>query len=205
MTTTSFVREQSVYPFTHAVVNVAFYMVVRDLRWAIIGFYVWESVELVLSAAFSGLAEECNDSLLGDPLIGLLAILAFWLYDRATGADREFRQQALEVARALAFLIIGAASFVAPLLASDGVYWGIVLFAGIYVLTIVVCFWHLRGHAGNSVVLWVLAALVYAAASLPVLDGAPLIASSWMRVFLLASIFVVAAFVGLVSRDNRPK
>lgn len=197
--TLSFARENSVYPFTHAVVNLAFYQCVRDWRWSVIAMYAWESAEHALSSALSELAETCNDSLLGDPTIGILVITAFWLYDQATGADAAFVRQAHPAARLAVFLLVGGTSFLAPLLETTTAYWGIAVYIAIYLAVVVGWFWHLRGSAGRSVLLWLLAATIYALVSLPVLADGPLIASSWMRAFVVSCIFLLAAGIGYLA------
>lgn len=198
----SFAQEQSVYPFTHAVVNVALYMCLRDLKLAIILFFLWEPAEYFLKQVFSSLEEVCNDSLVGDPLIGFLAIFAFWLHDKTTNADIAFRQTALPVSRWLVFIIVGLASFLIPVLETANFYWGIVIYTAIYVLAVTVGFWYLEGVAGRSVALWLLAVVAYAIISVPVTDG-PNIVSSWMRVFWLACTLIIGALGGVIATTSR--
>lgn len=206
----SFAHEQSVYPFVHATVNLALYMCSR--RWAlvVIAFYLWESIERVLGKHIGSLAEDCDDSLIGDPVIGLLAFSSFYVLDFVTGFDVVFRRHASLLARVFVFLAIGAASFVAPQLETTHFYWGIAVFLGIYLAVALFGFRNLVfyagasdeiRYAGQSVVIWLLAVVVYAIISIVVLDG-PLHTSSWMRVFFIALAFLAASLVGLLSVEK---
>lgn len=204
----SFAREQSVYPFVHATVNLAFYMCTRNILWSIIAFYVWETIEKTLSQHISALAEDCTDSLIGDPIIGIGAIFAFFVLDFITGFDVVFKRHVHPVLRLFVFAGIGLTSFIAPQFESTSAYWGIAVFAAIYCAIVLAGFAGVVFYTGYnneiryarlSIVVWLLAVIIYAIISLVVLNG-PVFTSSWMRVFLTELTFIFAALLGLLSK-----
>lgn len=207
----SFAHEQSVYPFVHATVNLAFYMCTRSFTATVIAWYVWETVEKVISSGgVTALVEDCNDSLIGDPVIGLLSILSFFVLDFVTGFDVVFRRHAWPAARLFVFLVIGLASFIAPQLETEHFYWGIAIYTGVYIVAVLVGFSNLlfcagtskeHRYAGLSTVIWLIAVLVYAIISIVVLDG-PLGTSSWMRVLYAGLAFLFASLTGLLAKKH---
>jgi hypothetical protein len=211
----SFAHEQSVYPFVHATVNLAIYMCTRNFAATVIAWYAWETIEKSLSKAVPSLAENCDDSLIGDPVIGLLSISSFFIADFALNYDSAFRKCAWPVARLFVFLAIGIASFFAPQLESTDFYWGIAVYTAIYIVAVVVGFGNVLFYnnanatassretrdARQSVTLWLFAVLAYAVTSIFVLDGA-LYLSSWMRVFYIAVGFVVISLYTLIDKRD---
>lgn len=211
----SFAHEQSVYPFVHATVNLAFYMCTRNFAATVIAWYVWETVEKSVSKAVPALAENCDDSLIGDPAIGLLSILSFFIADFALNYDVAFRKCAWPAARLFVFLAIGVTSFFAPQLETADFYWGIAVYTAVYIVAVVIGFGNVLFYnkataiassretrdARQSVILWLFAVLAYAIASIFVLDGA-LYSSSWMRVFYIATGFVVISLYTLIGKTD---
>lgn len=212
---TSFAHEQSVYPFVHATVNLAFYMCTRNFAATVIAWYLWETFEKLASKVVSALAENCDDSLIGDPAIGLLSVLSLFIVDFALHHDVAFRKCAHPVARLLVFVAIGVASFLVPQAETDNVYGGIVLYTTVYVVAITIGFANVLFHdkanvtssaqetndARQSVLLWLLAVLAYAGISVSVLDG-PLYSSSWMRVFYVAVALIIVSLYALIGKVN---
>lgn len=84
---TPFWREETVYPCLHYIMPLCMYAATRNVFASIVIVYAWESAERV--AARCGMkteaAEQWDDSWIGDPLIGTLAIVAFGIVDAVYG------------------------------------------------------------------------------------------------------------------------
>jgi len=83
----AFWREDSVYPFVHAVIPAALYFATRNATLSLLLMYVWETLELTLALLVSSstFGESAADALIGDPLVGALGIGALALADVAFG------------------------------------------------------------------------------------------------------------------------
>jgi len=208
----SFWTELSVFPFVHAVVNVAFYCSFRSLPWAIIAFFVFEYLEKLTTYVSPVLYEDCFDSMVGDPTIGFLAILSFWLLDKVTGFDFVFLRHVSLLRRVLVFSIIGLASPLAPLLETEQIYFGIAIYTAVYVLTIFFGFLPTMLYVGinkeiayarQAIVIWIIAVIIYALVSLVVVpDDAFFFATPYMRAVSVAFLFILLAAGGLLALPN---
>lgn len=204
----SFADERSVFPFVHTVVNLAFYMCTRNFLLTVVAWYVWETIETFLSMRIASLVETRDDSLIGDPIIGLAAVLPFVILDYVTGFDVVFRRHAYFWSRVLVFVAIGAASFLATELQSTHFYGGVVLLMIIYLAAALIGFANLvfysgrnneLRYAGQSVCIWLIAVVVQTIIAVVVVEpSAPLVTSSWMRAFLTSVAFLLASLAGLL-------
>lgn len=89
----NFYRENAVWPFVHALTNANLYIATRDWKLSIVLMYVWESFEFAVMTRFmENFSEVMDDSLIGDPIIGITIILALALIDYHTGWNLDFRR-----------------------------------------------------------------------------------------------------------------
>jgi hypothetical protein len=205
----SFWAEQSVWPFVHSVVNIAFYNSFRSLEWAIIALFAWEVFEKITTYVSPVLAEDCFDTLVGDPIIGVVAIFTFWLLDKVTGFDVAFLRHVTFPRRLLVFAAIGIASPIAPLLQTTQFYAGIAIYTAVYVLAILIGFLPTVQNEGinrevararQSIFVWIGAVLVYALVSVFVLPGNSFFfASSYMRALSVSLALLLIISGGLLA------
>lgn len=118
-----FWRDNSVYPFVHAVLPAALYFATRKALLSLLLMYVWETVEalsaLVVSQTVFG--EGAADSLIGDPLVGALGIGALALLDVAYGWAAVVTATTALWLRLLAFAYVAVLSLGFFVLSADDV------------------------------------------------------------------------------------
>jgi len=114
-----FYRENGNWPYVHSLVPLSLIalQVIPSvhttiiLLGALLALYAWESFEALLG--FFGntyLAETVYDSLLGDVVVGGLAVTNFWLIDLITGWRRDINLVTPYWLRLVAFVVIAAPS-----------------------------------------------------------------------------------------------
>lgn len=108
----AFWRDNSVYPFVHAVLPAALYFATRNALLSLLLMYVWETIEATLALAISRqtFGESAADSLIGDPLVGTLGIGALALLDAAYGWVDVVKRAAPLWLRLLAFAYVASVS-----------------------------------------------------------------------------------------------
>jgi len=199
-----FVRERTAWPFVHAVMPLALYAVSRNLTLSLLLIYVWESFE-ALGSLFSGIfTENKTNSLLGDPLVGALAIFTLYAFDCAFGWSEPFCTTVPLGLRLGAFVVLGLASSFAfaytPRInnLSWSLVWVVPLIAALYAGTLLLFFNRVlfrpqndaESDAGVSVVVWLLLALFYALSATLSPPSERLLSSTFLRV-LIAELFVL--------------
>lgn len=122
----AFWREKSLWPLSHSIVPLTFYAITNSLVATIIGVYLWESIEFLLSLLLrsccgsNALSEKKADSLIGDPLLGIFSTLPLFLLDvlvesqpNAQEHQRTLRAQAtvcIDKGLSVGFFVLIAAS-----------------------------------------------------------------------------------------------
>jgi len=203
-----FWRERAAWPFVHAVVPLALYFVLRDAVLALLLIYVWETVETLLALGVDFLTENKLNALVGDPLIGGLNILGFFLLDRAFGWDEAFCATVPTGLRVGAFLVIGVASFAAIIDDSADAYgrifnFGAALLTLIYAGAALAFFNAVVFHpttpqedaAGESVRAWLLVVGLLALVAVPRPDPTSPFSATFVRVGLLSLLSVIVALI----------
>lgn len=200
-----FYLETAIWPFIHTLVPAALYLSTRSWVFSLLVIYISETLEALLAPVFSVLAEQIADALIGDILIGLLAITILLIWDRATGADVPFLLLVSPLRRFLAFVLIVALTIIAPQLTFEGFNFGVLFFFVLYMLVMLafyapVLFGTVPGSpayvAGQSVVVWLLMASVYTLVALPLFTGASaFLTSMFLRMLFVSLFFLVAAFI----------
>lgn len=212
-----FFLEEAAWPFVHVLVPAAVYIETREIVWSLLLIYASETVEAVLRPFFVEFGETLTDSLVGDIIVGSMAIGALWLYDIYTGAAPAFRDAEPIRVRVLGLILpsVYSAIFLVDLAEGSRIDWRVLLFYAFYALTFLAIhsrsiFWPRRGTrdniAGRALLVWLAAAFVYAALALPVTDGTRTFLTRWMRMFYTLSFFLLlsfgAAFVRLFTNDD---
>jgi hypothetical protein len=199
-----FYLEQSSWPFVHAVVPLALYFATRDIVLTLLLIYVWESLEFLLSRVVVWLRESIWDKVIGDPMIGALSVLVFWILDEATGWDDVFRSQVGGTRRFFGFLLVwlpsslvlldrrraGVDRWYTPVL-------GAPLYALVYIgLALAIYSPYLRPFdaVGQSVLAWLTLVAFYAVLTVP----AVAVPSPFLRVLIGELIALAAASIVFV-------
>lgn len=169
---------------------------------SLLGIYISESLEALLAPIFSVLAEQIEDALIGDIVIGALAITILFVLDRATGADIAFVLLVSPLRRFVAFLVIVVLTIIAPQLTFEGFNFGVLFYFVLYTLVMLgfyapVLYDTVPGTAahvaGQSIAVWLAMASIYTLVALPVFSG--FLASMFWRMLLVSLFFLVVAFI----------
>lgn len=187
MSEKAFYKEQTRWPFVHAVVALALYFALRNLVLTFLLLYVWESFEVLIAAAYNYFSEGKTDSLLGDPLIGALSAFAFWILDQTTGWDDVFHDSVGGWRRFLCFALIAVPSALVEKDKSDvrirRPHIGTLLYTLYYIVVAVIFYIGIFDEpvaVGQSVLAWLTIVFIYAlAGGAPITIGFPV----FMRVF----------------------
>lgn len=197
-----FYLETAVWPFIHTLVPAALYLSTRSWKFSLLVIYISESLEALFAPIFNVFAEQIGDALIGDILIGGLAITILFVLDRATGADIAFLVLVSPLRRFLAFLLIVALTIIAPQLTFEGFNFGVLFYFVLYTLVMLgfyasVLYDTVPGSAahvaGQSIAVWLVMASIYALVALPVFSG--FLASMFWRMLFLSLFFLIAAFI----------
>lgn len=188
-----FWQEQAVWPYVHSLIPMAVYIATRDLRLSILVLYISETLELLGAGTLQVLAECIWDALLGDILIGTMAIFNLWLLDQRDDAGLYFKMIFSPWWRLAAFLFAFASMPLAPTFPiADTVTLGVLIF---YVLYAAGGAWFYWGAlkpapygspeylAGRSVATWLVYAGIYALVAFPISDQ-----TATSRFFRMASV-----------------
>ncbi len=205
-----FFLEEVAWPYVHVLVPAAVYIEFRRIDWALLVIYISESVEAVLRPFFVQFGETLDDSLIGDIVLGSLAIAALWFLDIATGAASAFRRAEPVSVRALGLVLppLYSAVFLFDLPAGTTFDVRVLIFYALYALTILSLhtrsiFWPRAGTrdqlSGRALLVWLAAALVLTVFALPITDGTRALVTRWMRMLYVILFFfflaLAAAFV----------
>jgi hypothetical protein len=193
----AFYKEQTRWPFVHAVVPLALYFATRNIILSLLLIYVWETAERLLKRVTSYFSENDDDSLIGDPLIGSLSIFSFWVFDQATGWDTVICENTNPWLRAACFLLIAVVSPIVELdkskLEARGPHLGTLAYA-LYYYVIALLFYTFAftdpPAVGQSVAAWLAIVFIYA-----LVAAAPL----WVDFSLFMRIFMAEVFVTMVA------
>ena len=136
----TFYRENTAWPFVHALINAHLYIATRKWTLSLLLMYIWETIEFaVVSQLTKTFAENVDDTLISDPLVGFTIISALWLIDHQTHWDVDFRENVPNYIRAVCFIIVG---LLATILSSiDDKSGGIVLAIGTLYILITLAFY----------------------------------------------------------------
>jgi len=88
-----FYEEQSMWPFAHATCMLALYIASRNIVLSLLLMFAWETYEVIASKYIVFFVEDIGDALIGDPLVGALAVFTAWMIDQATGWDDIAREE----------------------------------------------------------------------------------------------------------------
>lgn len=197
-----FFAEESPFPFVHTAVPAALYLTTRRPLWSALGIYLFETAERLASYAFPYLRENINDTIVGDPAIGLLAILVFVWIDWLFGIDKLFDTTVCWWRRIVTFVLIGVTSPIATLLDKPSGHFGVLLFFASYVVAILIGFGSIifapkspaERVVRSSLFTWINLIGIYAILATPV-ASAPLL-SVWMRMFVFSAL-LLSGLLGL--------
>lgn len=129
----TFYRENTVWPYVHATTNAAVYYASRNILLCLALMLAYELFEWgVLAQISDEWAENTDDSLIGDPLIGATSIFAYWLIDQRTGWNADFRATVPRWVRWVAPLTTGVVSSVIAI-NNDESSWSVVLIGVLYI------------------------------------------------------------------------
>lgn len=203
-TTVPFYKEEKIWPFVHSLVPAALYIALRRPILALLIIYISETAEAIFRDIYQVFWETVADSLIGDIVIGSLAIGVFWLLDQATGADIAFRRTVSPWLRFVAFVLVVVATPIANIVSSVSVNWGALAYYAIY-LTVALVFYHpllLKAHRGvvewvaaQSIIVWLTLTFVYTLVALPKPNGSlGTIGSMFFRMLLTSLAFAGLAF-----------
>lgn len=210
-----FLRERTAWPFVHAVVPLALYAVSRNLALSLLLIYVWESFE-ALGLFFSDIfSESKTNSLIGDPLVGALAIFSLYAMDCAFGWSEPFCATVPLGLRLGAFAVLSLANAFAfaytPRIhnLSWSLVWAAPLIAALYAGTLLIFFNRVlfrpqsdaERSAGTSVLVWLLLALFYASAATLSPPSETLLSSTFLRV-LIAELLVLVVVLVVISAQG---
>lgn len=193
-----FYKEQTSWPFVHAVVFLALYFATRDIVLTLLLIYVWETFEFLLSNVWPYLRESMWDKMVGDPVIGSLSVLAFWVLDQATGWDDTFVQEVNPWWRFFGFVAVSVPGWLIVLdKRVEGRDWmplfGTALYALVYIgLGLAIYSDYLSGAVGDSVLAWLAIVAFLALFAIPALPWP----GPFMRV-LAAELLVLAITFGV--------
>lgn len=201
----TFFLEETAWPYAHSLVPAALYIAARNPLIALLLIYFNETAEVLLAPFAPALRETSDDSLVGDIILGGMAIFIYWLIDLATGAHIAFRARVPLVLRITAAVLVILASFVVVRLKTDTINGGVLVFYAFYALIPLVLysrafFWPRRGTldwiTSQTLIAWLAFSFIYTIVALPVTDGrAGVGGTMWMRMFYTSFILLTLAFV----------
>jgi len=207
-----FLHERSAWPFVHAVLPLALYATLRNAVLALLLIYVWETLETLLSLFLRSFTENKTDSLLGDPLVGALAIATLYTLDSAFGWQSAVLATTSLAARLGAFAVLGAVSalgFAFRPRASNlswSLVWVVPLISALYAATLLVFYNRVlfrartdaESDAGTSVVVWLLLVFAYATAATLSPPTTRLLSSTFLRVLAAELLLLAGALLALI-------
>ena len=128
-----------------------------------------ESLEFLISLRFPSFRETVGDKLLGDPLVGLLSIFAFWLLDLATGWEVYLLSEVGVGWRIVSIGILMLLSFFTIDLdlphTKDAVcvpHVGSLLYGSLYIIVVLLIYGRYEA-LDNNVIVWICVVAFYAA------------------------------------------
>lgn len=192
----TFFLENRIWPIVHTRVNAALYIATGRPLLCFFLACLWEVFErLVMRRLSAKWGEAIDDSLIGDPLVAALIILALWLIDVSTGWGQEFRALVPWYIRLLQFIAVaGAITAVAVFVPESSVNLQIFLI-GLADVNVTLAFYlpyvwtRLFDSVGRQMLLWIYVGSVLNLLCL--LPGKRFPFSTFMRV-----VFVEATFLG---------
>jgi len=198
--------------------NAKLYIATRDWKLSILLMYIWESVEFGIVSQFTDkFSEMIDDSLLGDPIIGITIILALYFIDYHTGWDIDFRKTVPNWIRFIEFITTG---FVLTILGTINDHSAaIVLAIGVAYIAITLIFYGyylfketierqlvaMQREAKKSVALWLGIVIILMAVVAP--NEVPLGEfpyNTYMRVIFVESTVFMAALIVIVTSRYLP-
>lgn len=181
-----FWRENAAWPLAHYIVPAALYVATRNLFLSLWLDWAWESVERLLATQFASFEEPWDDSLIGDPLQGSLAIVTLWLAD-ATWQWGDTTLARVPVAlRLLHFATVALASFAIDLAHTRRLRWGVLVYGALYVGTALLIY---GAHADTAA--WLSVVVAQTLVTAPVLSRP----SVFTRVFATGLLALLCFFV----------
>ena len=200
----TFYRENTAWPYVHTIINAALYIATRNWLLSVVLMFVWEMVEYgIISQVSKTFSENPDDTILGDPIIGITIITALWLVDRATGWNIAFVVAVGPWIRFAAFVTVAViTSILATAFHESGL--AILLIGALYILASVLFYAPYTGHsvqaqAWRSVVIWLyfvfIVTLLCAARNVP---SGQFPYNIYMRVLFLNLVLLASALVVFV-------
>ena len=204
-----FWREDSPWPFVHAVVPLAVYVSLRHLLVSLLLIYVWETVETLLGIVLPFFKEPKLNSLVSDPLVGTASILVFVAFEAALDNQAEFLAAASATRRITALVLIGALSPLAAL--GDrtetkrwSLRYGALLYALLYFIVVIVAYAGVASSVRSSLVVWITLLVLYALAVTPIApERYRGYASAWSRIIYSIVAAALAALVTAIVLNRR--
>lgn len=208
-----FWRERTAWPFVHAVLPLALYALSRNFVLALLLIYVWETIETAASIFIKALTENKYDALIGDPIIGALAITTLFVLDCAFNWRDAFCAAVPLGLRIGAFLVLwlvtGLAFAYEPRLhdMTWRVVWPAPAIALLYAATLLIFFNRVvfraasadEVAAGTSVLVWLLLMALLAAAATLAPPSQYVLSSTFLRVLLAELVLLVGALIALAA------
>lgn len=198
MTSTTWYRENSVWPYVHSATPAAVYIWTRDPVLALLIAYISETAEVILSSDIPTLNEQMWDSLVADPITDGLAILVFWLLDQLMHTDVIVLIYVPWWRRLAVFLVCFVAGSIPNLVHTPIIYGGISLFYAVTVFAVVVGYYKyiflsrpntVERLIGQNLLSYLAVLSVYAIVALPITPNA-VFGSSWFRMTYVSLVFV---------------
>lgn len=204
-----FLRERTAWPFVHAIIPLALYAVSRNLTLSLLLIYVWESLETIFSLFGSLFSENKTDSLIGDPIVGSLAIFTLYVLDCTFGWRTVFCDSVPLALRLGAFAVLGLISALAfaykphNFNLTCSFVWVVPVMALLYAATILVFFNRIifrpqtaaEMEAGTSTLVWLLLAGVFTAAATLSPPSTTFLSSTFVRVVAAEVLVLVTVLV----------
>ena len=209
-----FYEERALWSFAHATCALALYIASRNIVLSLLLMFVWESYEAIASRYVVFFLEDIGDSLIGDPLVGALAIFTAWLIGQATGWDAIALEEAGFWRRWLCFVVIALInSGVGAVFHPDGqrsnrhiVTRGVILVLLLQVVTIFSFYGNLlESRLGPNIVWWLLMGLAYGwAAAMPTNRPSTFFRVVVMEILVLLGNFIAFVFIREDKDSARP-